>query len=76
MQFSYKKNYNTHVPAMDWIEINFHRPFTSRETFFNLTKSGNSKVENNLLTSRLAVLNRKIKLEDFNLSLDAFKVKY
>ena len=47
------------------------------ETFFNVTKSRNSKIANNLLTLRLAVLNKqKIKLVDLNLSLEAFKFEY
>ena len=61
---------------MDWIEINFHQPVTSRQTFFNVKKARTSKAANNLLTSKLVVLNRKIQLDDLNLSLDAFKVKY
>jgi hypothetical protein len=35
-----------------------------------------SKIGNNLLSSRLAIMNNKIKLEDLNMSLDSFKVKY
>ena len=50
--------------------------FTSRETVFNVTKSHSSKIANNFLPLGLAVLNKKIKLDDLILGLDEFKVKY
>ena len=70
------KLYNSQIPTMDWIELNFHQTLTSSETFFNVIRANGSKISKNLLTSRLAIINKKIPLVDLNLSLDAFKVKY
>ena len=70
------KIYNTQIPPMDWIELNFNQTLTSRETTFNAIKSNNTKIGNNILSARLTVINKKIKLDDLNLSLDSYKVKY
>ena len=66
------KTYN----SMDWIELNFTQTFTSRQSYFNSIKSSNYKVGDNLISTRLSILNHKIPLNDLNLSLDSFKVKY
>ena len=70
------KLYSTQCPEADWIELNYNQTFTSRETTFRIIKSNNFLVGNNLLSSRLTILNTKIPLEDLNMSLDSFKVKY
>ena len=70
------KLYNTQCPEADWIELNYNQTLTSRETTFRIIKSNNFLVGNNLLSSCLTILNTKIPLEDLNLSLDSFKVKY
>ena len=70
------KIYNIHIPQMDWIELTFNQSLTSRETFFNTIKTNCTKIGNNIITTRLSVINKKIKLEDLNLSINAFKVKY
>ena len=70
------KTYNSYCPKMDWIEMNFYQTFTSCQTHFNTIKANNFNVGNNLLASRLSVLNLMIPLNDLNLSLDTFKVKY
>ena len=67
---------NSYYPLMDWIDLNFNETFTSRQSNFNSIKSNNYLVGNNLLLSRLKILNLKIPLGDLNLSLDSFKVKY
>ena len=59
---------------MDWIDLNFNQLLTSRETFFNCVKSTHSKTGNNLLSSRLTVLNKKIKLQNLNMSIVPYKV--
>ena len=68
--------YNTHLPQADWIDINFNQVFTSCQSHFRTIKNNNYNVGNNLLSTRLAILNGKVLLEDLNLSLDSFKVKY
>ena len=70
------KIYNEKIPPMDWIELTFNQAITSRETFFNTIKTNRNKVGNNILSTRLLVLNKKIKLEDLNLTLNTFKLKY
>ena len=70
------KIYNTQIPQMDWIELTFNQSITSRETLFNTVKTNRTKIGNNIITTRLSVINRKIKLEDLNLSINAFKFKY
>ena len=68
------KLYNKQIPQMDWIEVNFTQTLTSRETVFDSIKYNCTKIGNNILTTRLTVLNKKIKLEDLNLNLNSFKV--
>ena len=68
--------YNSYCPKMDWVEMNFYQTFSSRQTHFNTIKANNFILGNNLLASRLSVLNLMIPLNDLNLSLDTFKVKY
>ena len=51
------KLYNNQIPTMDWVELNFHQTFTSREAFFNVIKSKETKIVKNLLTSKLAIIN-------------------
>ena len=70
------KLYNTHQPQTDWIELNFNQIITSRQSHFRIIKSNKYIVGNNLISTRLAVLNGKVLLDDLNLSLDSFKVKY
>ena len=70
------KLYNNNQPSADWVDLNIQQILTSRQTEFNILKSNNFLVGNNLLATRLAILNNKICLADLNLSLDTFKVKY
>ena len=70
------KLYNNNLPKADWVELNFQQILTSRQTTFKIIKSNNYLVGNNLISSRLTVFNNKIDLNDLNLSLDSFKVKY
>ena len=70
------KLYNEHQPVTDWIELNTYQILTSRQTHFKISRTNVFKIGINKLTSRLSILNEKILLQDLNLSLDAFKVKY
>ena len=70
------KLFNNHSPSMDWVELNLNQAITSRESNFNLLKSNKTKIGNNLLSNRLTILNKKVKLDDLNMSLDSFKIKY
>ena len=70
------KLFNTRTPNIEWVDLAFKQTYSQRQTKFYLIKSNNYKVGNNILTNRLAILNNKINLEDLNLSLNGFKVKY
>ena len=70
------KLYNQEQPKADWLDLNFNQTFTSRQTKFKTIGNNNFKVGMNLLSNRLTVVNDQIELNDLNLSLDSFKVKY
>ena len=70
------KLYNQSGPRSDWIDLNFDQILTSRQKTFQITRTNKYKVGNNLLSSRLSVVNNMIELNDFNLSLASFKIKY
>ena len=68
--------YNTNLHGTDWVDLNLQQIFKSCQTTYNIMKSNNFLVGNNLLSTRLSILNKKVDLNDLNLSLDTFKVKY
>ena len=70
------KLYNEKQPVTDWIKLNTNQILTSRQTYFKIARSNNFKIGNNKLTTRLCILNNKIILQDLNMSLDSFKVKF
>ena len=70
------KLYNNQQPQADWIDINVYQIFNPRRKHFKIMKNNTYLIGNNLLATRLSVLNDKVSLEDLNLSLDSFKVKY
>ena len=70
------KIFNIHQPSLDWVELNENHTISSRETHFKCAKTNKTKIGNNLLSSRLTILNKKVLLTDLNMSLDSFKVKY
>ena len=70
------KLYNNHSPNLEWVDLHYKQTLNPRHSYFNILKNINFKIGNNILTSRLTVLNRKIQLKDLNLSIQSFKVKY
>ena len=70
------KLYNGNLPRAEWLDLNFNQNLTSRQTMFNIVKTNNYLVGNNILSNRLSVINNKIELNDLNMSLDSYKVKY
>ena len=70
------KLYNTQTPNLEWVDLQFKQNLNPRHSFFNISKDINYKIGNNILTSRLTILNQKVELADLNLSLESFKVKY
>ena len=67
--------YNQSGPGSDWFDLRFNQILTSCTKAFQIIKTDKYKVGNNLLSSRLTVVNNKIDLNDFNLSLASFKIK-
>ena len=55
---------------------NFKQTFGQRQTKFFIINPSRFKIGNNILTNRLTILNNKVFLDDLNLSLNSFKVKY
>ena len=70
------KLYNEHFPEADFIELNFNQNLTSRQSHFKISKSNAYKVGNNMLATRLSTLNGKILLQDLNMSINGYKIKY
>ena len=70
------KLYDSHQPNTDWIDLNFNQVSNSLHMLFRMLKNNSYLVGNNLLSVRLTILNNKIELDDLNLSLDEFKVKF
>ena len=69
------KLYNSQLPEMDWIALNFQQTHSTRNANFNVTKTNNYRVGNNIITNRLHCLNNMIPLRDLNDSWSTFKIK-
>ena len=70
------KIYNVHEPDEDWLELNFHQTLTQRQTSFNTIKTSKRRVGINILDNRLHAINNLIDLNDLNMPMGSFKVKY
>ena len=68
------KLFNTRIPKLDWLDLNFQMINTSRQMYFECQNKSNYKVGNNILCNRLSCLNKKINLDIFNLPIATFKV--
>ena len=69
------KLYNTNLPKLDWIALNFQQVNSARQDKFQIVKNNSYKVGNNIITNRLYCLNNLIQLVDLNDSLATFKIK-
>ena len=69
------KTINLQVPTLDWIIINLHSIYTSRQKHFITHKSNRLKIGMNMVSNRFFYLNGKIELDWFNLTYSSFKVK-
>ena len=47
------KLYNRKEPIQEWVTLNFQQTLGSQQTKFNITRSNNYKIGNNLLCNRL-----------------------
>ena len=60
------KLYNTELPEVEWIALNFQQLLTLRQTKFSVVKNNNRKICNNIKTKRFHVSKNKIILSDLN----------
>ena len=67
--------YNENQPSAEWLALNFNQIITSRQTSFQISKLNNYKVGLNILSNRLAVINKMIPLDWLALSKESYKVK-
>lgn len=70
------KTYNDTKMSQEWLSLNFQQNFNNRNEMVNIFDTSKFKIGKNLLVNRLKVINGKIKLDDLNLSREAFKIKY
>ena len=69
------KLYNRKEPIQEWVMLNFQQTLGSRQTNFNIIRSNNYKIGNNLLCNRLQIINNLIPLSWLNLSIESYKMK-
>ena len=65
---------NSNCHTNEWIHLNFNQILTSRQTTFMATKNNRKKVGLNAFANRVWVLNGKIPLDWFEMSINTFKV--
>ncbi len=68
------KVFNDSIPKNDWLDLNFQIINTSRQTTFEVQNCSTYKVGNNILSNRLACINKKIPLNMLNLDIGPYKV--
>jgi hypothetical protein len=68
------KVFNDSIPRNDWLNLNFQIITTSRQTTFEVQNRSTYKVGNNILSNRLACINKKIPLNMLNLDIGPYKV--
>ena len=57
------KSYNCCLPEGEWIALNFVQTLMSRQVYFHVNRSNNTRVRMNILCNRFFNLNDKIPLE-------------
>ena len=65
-------NSNSHT--CEWVHLNFNQILTSRQTTFMATKNNRKRVGLNAFANRVFILNGKIPLCWFEMSIETFKV--
>ena len=67
-------NNNSNSHTCEWVHLNFNQIFTSRQTTFMATKNNRKRVGLNAFANRAFILNGKIPMSWFEMSIDTFKV--
>ena len=75
MAIQFYKIYNRTIDKEDWLDMNCQQNFTDRNKFVQISDTSKLRVEKNIMTNRLSILNNKIEYDWLNLSLDSFKIK-
>ena len=65
---------NCPIFQTEWVALNFNQILTSRQTKFFSAKANKRKVGLNALANRFFILNNRIPLDWFKMSIDTFKV--
>ena len=58
----------------EWVHLNFNQILTSRQTTFVANKSNRKRVGLNAIANIIYILNGRIPLSWFNMSIDTYKV--
>ena len=58
----------------EWVALNFNQILTSRQTKFCSSRANRKKVGLNALANRFFILNNRIPLDWFNMSINTFKI--
>ena len=61
--------------STEWVAFNFNQILTSRQTMFKSNKANKKRIGLNALANRVSVVNGKIPLSWFNLTIDTYKIK-
>ena len=70
-------NYKIRIfQKLNWSELSFNQVLPSFQKHFKTIKSNIFKAGNNKLPTSLTVLRENILLQDLNISLKSFKIKY
>ena len=65
---------NSNLHTCEWVHLNFNQILTSRQTTFMATKNNRKRVGLNAFANRVFILNGKIPLCWFEMSIETFKV--
>ena len=65
---------NSSSHTCEWVHLNFNQILTSRQTTFMANKNNRKKVGLNAIANRIYILNGRIPLSWFNMSIDTYKV--
>ena len=60
--------------TIEWVALNYNQILTSRQTKFKAARANNKKVGLNVFSNRIFILNDKISLSWFSMTLETFKI--
>ena len=69
------KIFNHHIPEQIWIELCDRVAISERTFFMNIPNTNKKRVGLNKFINRINPISRRLNTNDFNMSIDSFKVK-